>query len=130
MAMIFGPLLTGVASALSDFIGFFLFSRSAAPFFPGFTFSAFVSGLLYGFFFYKKEVTWKRVVFAVLLDSILIDVIANTFWLYLLMGPGTIAQIPVRITKAVLLFPIKVGVIHFMGNQSVLTKQIKKFQIN
>lgn len=127
MAMIFGPLLTGVGSTLSDFIGITLFP-TVGGYFPGFSVSAFLSGAIYGWFFYKKEMTWQRILLANVIIVILIDMILNTFWLYLMMGPGVIAQIPLRVGKSLLLLPIKVGVIYGLGNQGVLKNQMARFQ--
>ncbi len=128
MAMTFGPLLTGVGSTLSDFIGITLFPSVGGGYFPGFSVSAFLSGAIYGWFFYKKEMTWQRVLMANLVVMILIDMIMNTFWLYLMMGPGVLAQIPFRIGKSLILLPIQVGLMYGLGNKGVLKGQVARFQ--
>ena len=127
MAMVFGPLFTGIGSTLSDFIGISLFPTGGG-YFPGFSLSAFLTGVIYGSFFYKKEMTWQRILIANLLVTFLIDICLNTFWLYLIMGPGVIAHVPLRIGKALILLPIQVLVMYALGNQGVLKRQITRFQ--
>lgn len=127
MAMVFGPLLTGVGSMLSDFVGISLFPVGGG-YFPGFSVSAFLTGAIYGWFFHKKEFTWQRVVLANLLVMIFIDMVLNTYWLYLIIGPAVIAQIPIRIGKSLILFPIQVLLMYTLGNQGILQKQVTRFQ--
>lgn len=127
MALVFGPLMTGIGSTLSDFIGISLFPVGGG-YFPGFSLSAFVSAAIYGFFFYKKELTWRRIITANLLVTVLVDMVMNTLWLYILMGPGVIAQVPLRIAKALILLPLQVMIMYALGNQGVLKRQITRFQ--
>lgn len=127
MAMMFGPLLTGAGSVLSDFIGITLFPTSGA-YFPGFSLSAFLSGVLYGWFFYKKDMTWQRILLANVIILIVVDLVMNTYWLYLMMGPGIIAQIPLRLVKSLIILPIKVGVMYALGNKGILRGQMARFQ--
>ena len=93
MAMIFGPWLTGIGSTLSDFIGIFLFPKSA-PYFPGFSLSAFLTGVIYGHFFYRKEITLKRVIIANVLVTFIIDLGLNTLWLYMIMNKRDVGVTP------------------------------------
>jgi ECF transporter S component (folate family) len=48
---ILGPVWNGLVCAVTDIVGFILFP-GRDPFFPGFTLSAFLKGLTYGFFLY------------------------------------------------------------------------------
>ena len=50
--ILFGPIYAGFAAVIGDLLGSMLFP--SGPFFPGFTLSAFISGLVYGCFFYKR----------------------------------------------------------------------------
>lgn len=128
MGMTFGPLFTGIGTMLSDFIGITLFPGPGGGFFPGFSLSAFLAGAIYGVFFYKKEMTWQRVLIANILVTVLIDILLNTYWLYLTMGPGILANIPLRVGKSLILLPIQVGMMYALGNQSLLKKQVARFQ--
>ena len=52
-ALLLGPLNAGIVAALADFLGALLFP--VGPYFPGFTLTAFLMGLCYGLFLYKKQ---------------------------------------------------------------------------
>ncbi|CAM3226032.1 folate family ECF transporter S component [Vagococcus fessus] len=127
MAMIFGPVLTGAGSTLADFIGIVLFPKTA-PYFPGFSVSTFVTGWIYGVFFYKKKMSLKKIMLASFLIELIVDIGMNTLWLYIMMGKPALVNIPVRITKSLILFPIKTAVIYWLSHHSGLDKQIKKFR--
>ena len=51
-AILLGPKYSTIIAALGDFIGAILFPFGT--YFPGFTFSAALTGLIYGVFLYKK----------------------------------------------------------------------------
>lgn len=129
MGIIFGPLLTGVGSTLSDFIGISLFAKTA-PYFPGFSLSAFLGGAIYGYFFYKKEITLKRVILAKLVVSLVVSLLLNTTWLYMMMGQAALVQLPIRIVRIIIGFPIEVFIIYYLGNHRILKQQIQRFQKN
>ncbi|MGO2267124.1 folate family ECF transporter S component [Vagococcus salmoninarum] len=129
MGIIFGPLLTGVGSTLSDFIGISLFAKTG-PYFPGFSLSAFLGGAIYGYFFYKKEITLKRVILAKLVVSLVVSLLLNTTWLYMMMGQAALVQLPIRIVRIIIGFPIEVFIIYYLGNHRILKQQIQRFQKN
>lgn len=122
MGLFFNPLFAGLGNALADFLGITLFSKSAAPFFPGFTVSAFLSGMIYSLFLHNKKVTLPRLLLLELVISVVIELILNTVWLYILLGPGILAQIPVRITKILIMYPIKVIILYILTNKTSLSK--------
>ncbi|MGL4484288.1 MAG: folate family ECF transporter S component, partial [Anaerovoracaceae bacterium] len=57
MGKIYGPIWSGVACAIADLIGAFLFPTG--PFFPGFTLSAFLTGLTFGVVFQNRKADYK-----------------------------------------------------------------------
>lgn len=127
MGIFFSPIIAGAGSAGADFIGITLFSKSSAPIFPGFTLSAFLTGFLYSLFFYKKEITMKQIVIVELIITIGIDIILNTLWLYILMGPGIFGALPARLLKAAIMFIIKIAVISVMTRQEIFKKEVKRW---
>ena len=52
-AILYGPLAGGIVGALSDFIGALLFP--IGTYFPGFTLTSFLMGMIFGLFLYKKQ---------------------------------------------------------------------------
>jgi ECF transporter S component (folate family) len=118
-SIMFGPVLGGVTGAVSDIIGYFISPKG--PYFPGFTISAFVSGLIYGLILYKKPNTVLRIVIAAVLSVLLVDVVLNTVWLEILYHKGVWAILPARLLKSAIMLPIQVFVIY------VLRRYLKAF---
>ena len=110
LAYLYGPINAGLASVVADIIGFIL--RPAGFFFPGFTFNALLLGLIFGWFFYKKEITLGRVALANLVIAIVITLILTPIWLNIMFGSPLFA-VP-RLLKAVLLYPIEVGLLYIL----------------
>lgn len=108
LAYLYGPIHAGLASVIADLIGFLL--RPNGFFFPGFSLNALLMGIIYGIFLYKKEVTLGRVALAVLVVTILIHLILTPIWLNIMFGSPLFA-VP-RIIKAVVLYPIEVGLLY------------------
>ncbi|MBR6684609.1 MAG: folate family ECF transporter S component, partial [Firmicutes bacterium] len=53
MGMLYGPVCAALSAGLVDILQFFL--KPMGEFFPGYTLTAMLGGLLYGFFLYKKQ---------------------------------------------------------------------------
>ncbi len=112
---ILGPILGGINAAISDIVGFFLFPAPVpAPFFPGFTLSALLSGLIYGVFLFKKPKTLVRITLSVLVVSIFIDLGINTLWLYLLYREAWIPFFAARLIKTAFMIPVQIILMQLM----------------
>ena len=115
IAIMYGPIWAGVTYALGDLIGAWLFP--IGPYFPGFTLTAFLSGLIFGVILYKKEITWKRALLASFLVVVFMDLILNTVWLSVLWGDAFIAILPTRIVKCIFAIPIETILITVVWNK-------------
>lgn len=118
IAMMYGPLSAGVAYAIGDLLGVALFPTGS--FFPGFTITAFLTGIVYGVFLYNKPKTWPRIIGAVLTVCLVINLGLDTLWLSILMGKGYIALLPTRIMKAVLMIPVQTLIIGIIWKKVVV----------
>ena len=115
MGILFGPFWAGIGGVLADLAGMALFAK--ATFFIGFTLNAFIEGAIYGFFFYRKEITWKRSFFAVLAVTIVINLVLTPLWLALLYHVPLFSWVvwAPRLLKTVIWFPIQVALTYFVG---------------
>jgi ECF transporter S component (folate family) len=104
-SVMFGPVLGGITAAFSDILGMMLFPKGV--YFPGFTLSAFLSGMIYGIFLYKKPKTMLRIIMAVSITIILVDLGLNTYWLSIITGKGVVALFVPRFIKSVIMLPIQ-----------------------
>ena len=110
ISSLFGPIIGGIGGALGDVIGALSFPQGS--FFPGFTLSAIISGIIYGLFLYKKQKTIIRISLAVLAVSIIVDLLLNTYWLSIMYGNGFFILLPGRILKTVIMFPIQITIMY------------------
>jgi len=101
-----GPAVAPVNGALADVIGFVI--RPTGPYFPGFTITGLVSGLIYGVMLYRRSVTLKRLLVTKLLIDVVCNLLLNTLWLNMLYGKAFFALLPARALKNLLQYPVDV----------------------
>lgn len=109
-AMLFGPIKGACMAALADLLGCLIFSPGL--YFPGFTVSAFLSGLIYGYFFYNKKITLTKIIFVSSIIFILIDLFLNTLWLCALYQKAAQVFFLSRFIKGAILLPIQISIIY------------------
>ncbi|KAJ51172.1 ECF transporter S component (folate family) [Clostridium tetanomorphum] len=108
--ILFGPLVGGICGALADIIGMLVFPKGA--YFPGFTVSTALSGVVYGFFLYKKPKNLFNILIAAIIITLFINLGLNTLWLSMITGKGVYAIIIPRIVKNLIELPIRVTIIY------------------
>lgn len=116
---LYGPATGILFGILSDILRFII--KPSGPFFPGFTISSMLYGIIYGFFLYKSKLTYKRLIISHLLSSICINMLLNTYWLSVLYVQSYSVLLPVRILKELLILPIEILISIFVF------KHIKRF---
>ncbi len=109
VAMLYGPLWAGCTAALADFLGAILFP--IGPYFPGFTLTAFLTGLLFGLFLYKKEVKWYRVLLCTVIIAVALTLCLDTLWLSMLYDKAAAAFVTARLIKCAVMIPLQTVVI-------------------
>ena len=114
-AMMFGPMVSGVAAAMADVLGMMLFPIGGA-YFPGFTLTAFLSGAIYGILLYKKSKSFLRISIAVVIISVFVNLGLDTVWLYILTNRAFLAILPARIMKCLITIPIQIILIQVVWN--------------
>ena len=105
----FGPAMAAVVGILSDVGGYLL--KPTGPFFPGFTVSAAISGVIFGLLLYKKKATWLRVTGAMTIRTVVVSILLNSYWLTMLYHKGFVPILAGRITKEMILLPIFIAMI-------------------
>ncbi len=103
-AMLFGPVAGGITGALGDFIGALLFPIGA--YFPGFTLTAFLTGVVFGLFLYKEQ-TVPRILGAVTVNQCVLSLCLNTLWISILYGSPYGPLFVTRIVQTVILFAVQ-----------------------
>lgn len=109
---LFGPMAGGIVGALADIIGMMVFPKGA--YFPGFTLSTALSGMIYGYFIHNKPKNVLNIALAVISVMLFVNIGLNTIWLSMLTKKGAYAIIVPRIVKNLIEVPIKVSCIYFV----------------
>jgi len=107
-AMMFGPVQAGIVGALGDFVGAILFP--IGTYFPGFTLTAFLTGLVFGLFLHKKQ-TLLRMTAAVGVNQLILSLLMNTLWISILYGSPFVGLLPTRAIQTLVLIPVQMVVI-------------------
>lgn len=124
-SMLFGPVAGGIMGALSDILNYILAPKG--NFFPGFTLNAIISGMIYGFAFYKKKITVRRIIITKFILVVVIDMLLTTLWLSMLYGQAFMILLPARVLKNIIMLPIDVTMLYFVLTKlPVLVTGIKK----
>ena len=116
-AIMLGPWHTMLIAGFADLIGALLFPFGA--YFVGYTISAVISGLIYGFFLYrKKEFSNKSFILRLILSTLIVLIVCNcllnTIWIYITTKEALFAILPTRLLKQLIMLPIQVVSIYFI----------------
>ena len=98
LGYLFGPLWGFAGGAISDLVNSAIFGNMGG-FFIGFTLTAAVGPMIYGFFFYKKPVQIWRVIAATIVVAIVCNIGMNTLWLHIMYNMPFMKTLGVRIVK-------------------------------
>lgn len=108
-----GPKYSTLIAALGDLIGAVLFPFGT--YFPGFTISAGLVGLIYGIFIYKKpneEVSDKKFLLKLIISNLLVlglvEIFVVSIWLNILYGKAYFVVVSSRVVAQVIMFPIRI----------------------
>ncbi len=103
-AMLFGPLPAAAVAAMGDFLGAVLFP--IGPYFPGFTLTAFCTGLVFGIFLHEKR-TPGRILAAVAINQLVFSLLLNSLWISILYGSPFLPLLSTRIIQCAVLAPVQ-----------------------
>ncbi|MCK9478050.1 MAG: folate family ECF transporter S component [Firmicutes bacterium] len=81
---ILGPFIGGAVGGLSDIVGFLI--KQDGTYFPGFTISSILKGLIYGLFLFKRPKSLRNIAAAILSAAVLVDLAINSIWINMLYG--------------------------------------------
>lgn len=107
-AMLYGPMAGGIIGGLSDLVGAILFP--IGMYFPGFTLSAFLIGVIYGVLLSKNN-TWMNLILAVLISRFCISLLLSTYWLVILTNMPFAILFSTRLIPNLIIIPIEIFVI-------------------
>ena len=98
-----GPWMAGLVGAAGDVLGYLL--RPNGAYFPGFTLSAILMGILYGLRYYKRPVMLWRCIAAHLSAVLLFNFFLTPLWLHIMYGQAFVLLSGMRLVKNLFQFP-------------------------
>lgn len=113
----FGPVWGGVCGAVGDLLGLMIFPSGA--FFPGFTLTAALTGVIYGLCMYRRP---RKIMYAVLASIIVCigcNLILDTIWLDIMYGSGFLAILPARAIKCAINIPVYSFLVYILWDKAI-----------
>lgn len=123
---LFGPVYAPLINVFKDILGYFLYNTGA--FFPGFTLSAALGGFFYAKMLWRKEKSWKNVITAVLLNTVIVNLFLNTLWVVIMYDKAWMAIFPMRLAKNAVSMVFNSVALYYFFNLDVIKRLIKEFQ--
>lgn len=121
----FGPAVGALFGGIMDLVKHFM--KPMGPFDFRFTLVPMTSGLIYGYFLYKKPIAIWRIFVAKAIVTIVLNLGVNTYLISTLMGKGYLAILPPRLIKNLVALPIETAMMFFvLQTVSVILKKLKK----
>ncbi|KRL63095.1 folate family ECF transporter S component [Lactobacillus psittaci] len=122
----FGPIWGAVGGGVSDLVSSALFGNQGG-FFIGFTLTAMLGPMIYGFFFYEQPRKIWRIVVATVTVTFLVNILLNTIWLHLLYKVNFQVAFNARILKNLIVPWLQMIIIYFVldGLSRVKTRMNK-----
>ena len=122
-ASLLGPIPGAIIGALTDVISYLI--RMDGPYYPGFTLSDLLKGLIYGLFLFKKPKTILNITPAILTVIIFIDFLINSFWINNLFGMPLKAAFVSKLATLPIYAAIQISVMYLLFKY--LEKPISKY---
>jgi len=112
--ILLGPIAGALTGIVADLAGFMM--RSTGGFFPGFTLSAALTGLIPGLMFWRnkgKYPLWKVTV-AIVAVNLIVSLGLNTLWLTIMYKKGFMILLPSRVIARAIIVPIDITIIYLL----------------
>ena len=109
---LFGPAVGGIFGALMDILKYIV--NPSGAYFPGFTISAALTGIIYGLFLYRHRPTVVRILIPEIIVRVGVNLVLNTYWLTILYGEGFFVLLPSRIVSNLVQIPVETARIYFV----------------
>ena len=101
---LFGPWIGAIFAATMDIVKWF--ASGDGNFFPGFTLTAVVGAIIYGFFTFNKPIKISNIVISQILVKLICNIFMNTLWLKILYNQAVFALLPGRTISNTVMLPI------------------------
>lgn len=115
-AIMYGPAAAAIVGGVSDFLGAILFPIGS--YFPGFTLTAALTGMVLGLFLHKKQ-SMSRIIYATLINQTFGSLLLNTFWISILYGSKFLPLLITRLWQSAVMSVVTIVVTGIISLQLV-----------
>lgn len=119
-AWLYGPVPAALVGGLGDFLGAVLFP--IGPYFPGFTLSCALTGVIFGILLHKEQ-TLPRIVGAVVLNQFGVSLLLTTLWISILYGSPYEVLLATRVVQAALLSAVELVTVTALSRSAVAVRR-------
>lgn len=110
---LFGPVAGGIFGGALDILKYI--AKPTGPWFPGFTLSAIMGGVIFGAVTYKRPITIWRVAVAKFLVVVVCNLGINTWSLSVLYGDAYLAILPGKILQNLITGPVNGALFYILA---------------
>ena len=118
-AWLYGALGAILVGGLGDFLGAIMFP--IGPYFPGFTLSCALSGLVFGLLLHQRR-NPSRIVLAVCINQFGISLFLTTLWISILYGTPYMVLLGMRLVQAIILTIVEISTISLLSQGSLVMR--------
>ena len=112
IGMLFGPVVGMMAGVCTDVLGYFAGNLSMGAYFPGYTLTAVVGGLIWGLWLYPRKITVWRAIGAKACINVFCNICLNTLWLTITGGKAMSLLLVTRVPKNLILLPLEIVLVY------------------
>ncbi len=122
-AMLYGPAWAALTAALGDLVGALLFPTGA--YFPGFTLTAALTGLIFGLCLYRRPVKLLNAFLAAFLNCLLVTLVLNTAQIVIFFHASLEVLLASRVPQFFIMTAVQTLVIRALGASPQLLAEIR-----
>ena len=122
-----GPIPAMILGAAHDILKFAI-GGADGVFFPGFTLTAIVGGLIYGLGLHRQTKTPLRIFLTVLAVTLICNLGLNTLWTTMIQGKAFMVILPERINKNIASLVVNSVALYYLFNNEPIKRLIEQIQ--